>query len=461
MARLGRGQPNRPITSRPRVTQPGGTGVITGTAMLAGTGTKNAVGSGTITGTVTLTGTGRKNAYGTATITGVVELSGTGDKQSGIGSIPRPRIRWQFVVGPAGGGHELALTEARGRRFTARLTDPSEVSYSIDGRHPQAAAIDELTTDTHVLWTPDAGQTRIVMRGRNGNTGDTLDSTSHQMDVAALDYRAVLNRRRLYSTNPLTYTATDQAEIVWGLISATQGNTAGGLGLSKGWTGTTPTGVLRDRTYEAGDSVGERIQELSEVIGGFDWDVEADSASALQVNVYYPQRGVNRGVVLEYGGLIAGARREVNVGDYANAIRMTGEETLVAQELEATDLADRPEGRWDAVFGDAGLTTQPALNDRALWQIAESQVVQPTYTLTLVQDAWDGPDHIWLGDWVQVVIISPPRLQVNDLLRVYEMQFSIGENGEEALELTVGGPKPDPRRRAAQVNRRLKNLERR
>lgn len=459
MARLGRGQPNRPIVTRSRVT-PTGVGTITATGIITGTGIKNAVGTATITGTAAVSATGRKGGIGASTVTGTGDLSGEGVKGSGIGSIPRPRIRWQFVVGPASGGHELALSEARSRRFTVRLGDPSEVAYSIDGRHAQALAVDELTTDTHVLWTSDAGQTKILFRGRVGNTGDTIGAEAHSIDVTVLDYRAVLARRRLCSGDTLTYTATDQAEIAWNLIAATQGNTGGDLGISKSWSGTTPTGVLRDRTYELGDSVGERINELSEVLGGFDWDITPTSASTLTLDFWYPQRGVNRDVVLELGGLVASARREVSVGDYANALRMTGEEALTAQEREAPDLASRLEGRWDAVYGDTGLTTQPALNERADWQIDEAQTVQPTYTVTLVADAWEGPDHIWVGDPVQLVIRSG-RLAVNDALRVYEMAFNLGDHGEETVELTLGGPKPDPYRRVARVERRLRNLERR
>ena len=461
MARLGRSQPARPIILRTRPAgAPSGYGTITGSGVLTGSGTKNAAGSAQITGVVVLSGTGSKGAVGSGMVTGTVDLSGAGEKQSGIGSIPRPRLRWQFIVGPAAGGHELALSEAKSRRFTARLVDPSEVGFSINGRHSQAAAIRELATDIHVLWTPSSGATEILARSRVGATGDTLDTDKHTIDVPALDYRALLNRRRLFSGDTLTWTGVDQAEIAYQLIEQTQARLGGDLGISKGWSGTTPTGMPRDRTYELGDSIGERIQELSEVINGFDWDITPVSASALELDVWYPQRGANRGVVLELGGLIAAARREVPVADYANAIRMTGEESLLAQEREAPDLGSFPEGRWDAVFGETGLTTQAALDERADWQIDQSQVVRPSYSLTLRQGAWDGPDHMWLGDTVQVVIMSGSR-RVNTLLRIFEMAFTIGDDGQETVELTVGGPKPNPYRRESLVDQRLRNLERR
>lgn len=462
MGRLGRAQPSRPILVRSYASPPAGTSAVTGTVALTAAGVKNAAGTATVTAAGALASAGVKATGGTGTLTGVTGLTGSGDKQSGIGSIPRPRIRWQLIVGPAEGGHELALTEARARRFTARLTEHSEVGFSVDGRHAQAEAFAELFTDVHVLWTSDAGSTTILDRCRVGATGDSGDDTKHTVEVSALDYRAVLARRRLYTGDTLTYTGTDQAEIAWGLVSSTQARTAGGLGISKGWTGTTPTGVNRDRTYEVRDSVGERIQELSEVINGFDWGVTPISAAGLQLDVWYPQRGADRGVVLEAGGLVKAWRREVTAADYANAIAYTGstDPATVPVELEAAELAMRDEGRWDAVFGDDGLVTQSALDDRAAWQLDRSQVIQPVYTLTLVQDAWEGPDHIWLGDPVRVVIMSG-RLRVNTVQRVYEMAFTLGEDGQETLEVTTGGPRPDYRRRAALTERRLRDLERR
>lgn len=371
---------------------------------------------------------------------------------------------WQLVAGPASGGHSLSLTAAKSRKLSFKLTEPSELGFAINGRQLQADALDELTTDVHALWTPSTGPTRILGRWRVGNTSDDLTDTTHTVTVAGIDYRAILNNRRLYSTSQLTWTATDQAEIAWGLLQQTQTRTGGALGIVKGWTGTVPTGTIRDRTYEASDSIGERITELSQVIDGFDWDVTPTDSVGLNLGLWYPQRGTNRGVVAEFGGLVSKVRREVNTSDYANALRYTGKTDasppLVPQELEAADLATRVEGRFDAAFGDDSLITQAALSDRAAWQLATSQVIQPTYTITLKRGAWRGPDHIWLGDPIRLIVTSG-RLAVDTTLRVYQLDVTLGDAGDELIELTLGGPRPDYRRRPSLVERRLNNLERR
>jgi hypothetical protein len=373
---------------------------------------------------------------------------------------PPPRSRWRILIGPPAGGYEAELTAAQSRKLTVRLTSPSELGFGLNARLPQADSIQELVTDAHVLWTSAEGVTHRLFRGRIGATGDSGDDDSHTMTATALDYRALLKRRRLYSDSQLTWTGTDQAEIALGLLTQTQARTGGALGISKAWTGVEPTGVDRDRTYVTGDSVGDRIQELSEVIDGFNWDITPASSSALALEVWYPERGNNRGVVLEYGGMVSKFSREVQTSDYANAQRYTGEEATTPSELAVSDLATRDEGRWDAVFGDTGLTTQDALDDRAEWQLDQSQVISPPYTLTLRRGTWMGPDHIWLGDTVRVIIRSG-RLRVDTSIRVFEMSFTLDADGGEIVEVTLGGPKPDYRRRPNDDARRLTNLERR
>lgn len=463
MARAGRGQPLHPLRARVPIGPRGGTGTTTVTFTPSGSGVKHASGTGTITLSFTPSGTGAKHAASGGTATVTFTPSGSGRKQTGIGLPPRPRVRWQFVAGPASGGHDLALTEATGRHYVARLTDANELTFNLDARLPSAASVvrPPLARDVHVLFTGSEGTTTVLDRMRVGQTGHTFSEDAVQLAVTGLAYRSILARRILYSDATLTYTATDQAEIAWALINYTQGKTGGALGISKAWSGTSPTGVPRDRTYEVGDSIGQRIQELSEVIDGFDWDIVPTSASGLQFQVW-AQRGTDRGVVLQHGGLMATATREVNPTDYANAIRFAGggDTPPSPDELEAADLANMPQGRWDASLGDDGLTTQDALDDRAQWQLGQSQNVTPVWTVTLKRGAWDGPDHIWLGDWVRVVA-SAEGLDTDVQLRVYEVDITLDGAGGETVQITLGGPRPRYSRRVSELERRLSNLERR
>jgi hypothetical protein len=371
--------------------------------------------------------------------------------------------RWSILSGPAAGGYSAELSHGRGRKFTARLTDPSDLSFSINARLAEAATIEELSTDLHVLWQ-DSGTVWRLYRGRAGTSGDSGDEDSHTVNVTSLDYRGVLMRRRLYSTSSLSYgAAVDQAEVARLLIQQTQTRTGGDMGIVKGIGN--PTGVNATAiTYAAGDSIGEKINDLAQMPTGFDWDITPADAAALHLDIWYPQRGVDRGVVLEYGGLVAKFARVVDSSTFANAIRETGADALAGREVEASDLATRPEGRWDAVYGDTTLLDQTALNNRADWQLAQAETITPTYTLTLKQGAWEGPGHIWLGDPVRVVIMSG-RLAVDTVQRVHELAFTLNDDdptGDATLvEVTTGGPRLDYRRVPRETARRLTNLERR
>ena len=452
------------ITLRPDEETHAGSGTLSGALELAGSGTLAVSGTAAVTEPLALSGAGMLALSGGAgSLAGLLTLSARGTADTGIGLPPRPRTRWQLILGPAEGGHELALTEATNRRYTARLNDNSDLSFQLDGRLPQAADIEELSTDVHLLYTRPDGVTEELDRMRVGSTRDQIDENAHQVDVTCLDYRAVLARRRLYSTDTLTYAGVDQAEIAWGLIETTQAQEAGALGISKGWAGTAPTGVTRDRTYEAGDSIGERIQELSETLSGFDWDITPTSASGLRLDVWWPERGTDRSVILLLGGLAASVSREVNPSDYANALRYTGAEGTTPIEREAAFLGEPgnfPQGRWDAVHGDDGLTLQATLSQRAAWQLEQSQVVRPVYTVTLARGGWQGPDHIWLGDTVRLIVPSG-RLAVDTTARVHEVEIDLDGDGGEQVTLTLGGPRPSFSRWPSWIDKRLTNLERR
>jgi len=534
-------------------------------------------------------------------------LTGTGTAPSF--PIPPRRGRWQILTGPASGGYAQDVTAAQDRKLTMRLRDPSELAFTINARHDEAAQIDELTTDAHVLWTSPEGVTWQLYRGRIVSSSDAILPDSHRMSVTSLDYRAVLGRRRLYAghgintndsfednpldfwtgaggtlevddgqhvdrlksgritpdgvtgttsitsanfpatagtayrlsgsmrcvtgrtvtlkvdwkdgggatlssssvtltltaetwsrvdedavapvgttqfaivffttgTAPVTdlmwlddcklttyptlasrlvYGDVEQVDIAWDLINDTQSRVGGDLGISNA---STATGVTRDRLYQVGDSVGDLITALSQVEAGFDWDIVPISPSALEFRTWHEERGVGRGEVLEYGGPVISAQRQVSATDYANAIRLSGADTTIPTEREADDLATAAQGRWDAIFADTSLTTQDALEGRAHYRLKYSQVVRPVWSVQLRRDYWRGPDHIWLGDPVRLVVYSG-RLQVDTILKVYEIGFTIDADGGEQIELTLNGPKVDYRRPPAVVDRRLTDLERR
>ena len=361
------------------------------------------------------------------------------------------------------------LREAGNRKVTAKLTDSSEAGFTIDGDHPDALRIDELATDLHVLWSYTAADRKQwLYRGRVGPTTDALpESGEYDLTVTTLDYKAVLARRYLMSGSRQVWSGVDQGLIGWGLIDTVQNRLGGDLGIRPHPDGI-GTGVLRDRAYNLGDEVRQRIDELSEVLDGFEWDIVPGGARGadLYYRTWYPQRGVDRGIILQKGKLAASITRNVDPATYANAIRVTGSAPEGGgaepppHEGYAPDIETAPQGRWDAVESTS-ITTTPALAERRDWIRDERQVVRPTYTVKLAPGVWRGPGHIWLGDTCRLVLFRG-RLQLNKVpMRVHEITVTPGKGEHDDVELTLNGPKPDLRRRSLATDRRLSDLERR
>lgn len=374
-----------------------------------------------------------------------------------------------FLLGPpavTGRPPLWEVNEPRSPKVTLKLTDSSEAGFTIDGDHPIAERVDELATDLHVLWayTPDARR-EWIYRGRVGATSDQLpESGEYTLTINTLDYRAVLARRLLMSGSRQVWNQVDQGEIAWGLINTVQQLRGGNLGIVPSPDGIL-TGQLRDRSYNLGDEVRQRIDELSEVINGFEWDIVPGGPSALHLAIFYPERGRDRGVVLEHGKLAAAITRNVDPSQYANAIRVTGAapegggDEPPPHEGLAEDIDTAPQGRWDAAESTS-ITTRAALEERRDWLRDQRQVIHPTYTVKLKPGAWRGPGHIGLGDAVRLPLYRG-RLRINRTLRVHEITLAPGGGDHEDVELTLGGPKPDLRRRALLTERRLSDLERR
>lgn len=362
--------------------------------------------------------------------------------------------RWQFLAGPPS-GPDTELTAATGRRVTVRLGQPSDAAFAIDGRHEQALGLTELATD---VWC--YRDRELLHRGRLGSTTDEV-TDAHTTTCNAPDYRALLDRRLLHDSDKLTYTQEDQASIGWQLIQATQGKSAGDLRITRG-TGQT-TGFLRDRLYQAGKPIGESIGQLGDLASGFDWEIDPH----LRFNVFTPERGRPTDIVLDYGmgasGAVASFSRSLNPSDYANAVRASAAADPRAPEYRtATDIATRPEGRFELDRGFPDIREQSTLAASATALLADAQVLRPSYTLTLAAERYPGPGELWVGDTCLLALRSG-RLRVNTRQRVHEISFEPGSDGDETVRITLGHPSPAGQfaARLRSTDTRLAVLERR
>lgn len=369
------------------------------------------------------------------------------------------RRDWHFITGPAGGGYADELGQATGQTVTWRLTDAHDAQVTVNAKAGYDAGITLLETDLHVIraGTP-------LFRGRIFGSQDDIITGAHSAAFAAISYRGILDRRVLYESNDRQWTDTDPGAIAWALVTETQTNPGGDLGIIPG-QGIPLGGRLIDKVCEADDLVGEKIDDLAYVstsdplagnLDGFDWAITPRDAYSLTLDLWPLSRGTYRGVWLQYGDALTGPNwsRSASADGFANALRMTGGGTTPPNpvHLEAPGIASDPAGRWDAVY-QTEESNADLLAARAALQLQAAQQIIPSWTIPLRPGAWDGPAHIWLGDTIRIRASSGRLVQVEEL-RVLELTATLTADGEQ-VTVTAGAPRPDLRRKFRQLAREL------
>lgn len=140
------------------------------------------------------------------------------------------------------------------------------------------------------------------------------------------------------------FAAVDQFEMVRELLEAADA-AEGGYGSIGVERGSGLSGQLRDQTWQPWEAknVGEAIRQKSEVINGFDFDMRAelDGGSLVRrLRMWSPRRGrsIDRsGVRFAVGANILGEPS----GD-RSAVEQTTRAIALGQQLEATDIQERP-----------------------------------------------------------------------------------------------------------------------
>ena len=391
--------------------------------------------------------------------------------------VPEGRGRWHLTLhsrqfSPASSTSTMIaeLPGARSRRLEQALNASATLTFTLDGRTPAAAMIRELMTDV-VAWRWDdaTGKDVPYFRGIVTQSQDTLSEQLHTVTFTAHDYLAMLARR--FMTKPFTLTNYEQDRIAFSLVDWASNyvyDTSGAVLFSPGsylpivvhsfnpdGTERGPSGQMRTRTYAGNTQYGTALDQLAHVINGFDYDVVPGMRGPFLnstfdwLRIFYPNQGVVRSEPLEYGSSISAAVRSVNSADYANFVRVLGNngssDPAAAQVYaeqwngDANDVTTSPVGLWMAAENGADVSVTSTLTEQAQGTLDLMGVLEPSYSLTLRPGTYrEGAFN--MGDTVPIVIRSG-RLNVtpdNATLRIVGLTFEIGDDGNENVGLTVG-----------------------
>jgi hypothetical protein len=357
------------------------------------------------------------------------------------------------------------LPDARSRRLELALNAHGTLTFTVPGESAGAAAVQELTTEVMAWrWNDARAAWALMFRGIVAQTQDTISENGvYSLNVTCHDYFAMLERRYVTSPIGVTYTQQDQDQIVAALYTlAMQGVTSSGQAMTPGATlpltpqrvnpdGTnrsSNSGRLRDRTYEGNKAIGEAISELAAVADGFDFDVQAsaDVNGTDFLRIFYPSQGVTRSdLVLAYGSTVKTVERSVNATAYGNYVRVLGAGAEGGPQLyaeawntDANDVTRIPVGLWQSTDNAADVSVQATLNDKAAGDLETLGLLTPTYSLGIAPGWWV-PGAPAMGDTVPLVI-KKGRLDVSTTVRVIGINYAIGDDGDEDVEVTVGRP---------------------
>lgn len=127
----------------------------------------------------------------------------------------------------------------------------------------------------------------LIPDQRSSEEGEELGI--HAIDPRFQLDRALVRTEGVGTWEPVIFAATDQSQIMWALIAAADDH-----GVIEG---DLPVSTNRDRTYAPGKEVGFALQEMSEVIGGPDFEFEpavASDGTLARFNTFYTRQGSDK-----------------------------------------------------------------------------------------------------------------------------------------------------------------------
>ncbi|MGW0523046.1 hypothetical protein [Crossiella sp. NPDC003009] len=319
--------------------------------------------------------------------------------------------------------------------YTNTLNAPGSASLTI----PLDPGVSTVTEQTIVAGAATAvyieRSGRMVWSGLywDGNPDYAAGTLTMQCEGWLSYYRL----RAILTT--LQYNQVDQADIARNLLRHAGTYGPGSL-LGMIRYGTETTGVRRDRVYKDSErkSVGEAVEELGAVLGGFDhafestWDGD-DIVTTFRV--HYPRTGRRREYALTEGTNCEITSATVGGKSVRTFAVATGSGDGPDQVWASAERFSTVHPRLDQVDSYSDVKEYHTLKTKAdaRLRVGAAPVVLPTVRL---HPGVIGLDAISLGDQVPVSG-GGGLVPIRGDWRVTEIAVSVESNGDEATDLTV------------------------
>lgn len=255
---------------------------------------------------------------------------------------------------------------------------------------------------SYILWAAE-----VSMSGE-GKVSINVQGASLESYLARAEIRS-----------DLTYTSTDQIEIARQLLTTMQSTPRYDIGLTM-QAGT--SGVLRDRMFLASEaaSYGQRIAELADTDGGFEWVIRTSETAGVRTREWvwgYPRLGSSTGShvftqpgrVLTWSGSIDatnGGTAFLTRGENVNEDVAASSAPLLSDVTLAQDHLDAGWPGLDATVDYSSVRDQDTLNLYAAWLATHRAGAVRIHQATVRLDADTSftPDN--LGDYVRLMLVN-------------------------------------------------------
>jgi hypothetical protein len=260
---------------------------------------------------------------------------------------------FRIFIGPNTTGPLSEVGSMKAMTVQFHLDQGDQIQFDVSKYDDAVFNLAELETD---VWLYQFGVLRQRFRVVSIDAAWQADDDD-ALTVSAVSYKRILAGRHLMTD--LTYTAIDQAQILWALIQHTQGQTGGALGIT---AGSLAAGSPRDRTYVAGENILKLGQDLSGVIGGPVWTIDANRVLDVALASSFPTQATP----LVMGVTARSLSRKSGAGDFANVGFADGDHSVTVPSIYADpNLATDTRGRWEIVQGFPSVVLQDTLDEKA------------------------------------------------------------------------------------------------
>lgn len=275
-----------------------------------------------------------------------------------------------------------------------------------------------------------------------------------------------------YIRNDQTYTATDQFQIVQGLLLAAQFGLRESIGLTVRWPAL--SGVLRDRTYLATERKQYRqaVEDLAEVENGFEFSLTAQWSGGQPIfflDLAHPRRGQVTDHVWQLNKTVALAGDWTRDGTgFANRVDAIGSGTG-ATKLIGTGQANPAALRMEQIVTFTDVKVPATIDAHANGELGRANQPQEQLKVRVVDlaqfglGAWSTGDQVWVvGDLGYTVLDDSYRIQGYEVSS--DVNGALTVTCDLILGANLGKPVPMWRKmgsaRRRDLERRLANLER-